>query len=90
VATHSLSELYVELRGATRFIAEAGVDDTSDQPDKRMVFQVIADGRLIWQSRPLAPRRPAVMVDLDVAPFAACCCASTRGRTATRPTTPTG
>ena len=70
VATHSLSELYVELRGATRFIAEAGVDDTSDQPDKRMVFQVIADGRLIWQSRPLRRGDRAVKVDLDVAPYA--------------------
>ncbi len=69
VATHSLSELYVELRGATRFIAEAGVDDSSDQADKRMVFQVIADDRLIWQSRPLRRGDRAVKIDLDVTPY---------------------
>jgi beta-galactosidase len=69
VATHALSELYVELRGATRFVAEAGVDDTSDQPDKRMVFQVIADGRLLWQSRPLRRGDKPVPVSLDTAPY---------------------
>lgn len=69
VATHSLSELCVELRGATRFIAEAGVDDSSDQADKRMVFQVIADDRLIWQSRPLRRGDRAVKIDLDVTPY---------------------
>ena len=41
MATHSLSELYVDLLGARRFIAAAGVDDSCDKGDKRMVFQVI-------------------------------------------------
>jgi len=71
LATHSPSELYVELRGASRFRAEAGVDDTSDQPDKKMVFQVIADGRLLWQSAPLKRGDRPVPVDLDVSPYKA-------------------
>jgi beta-galactosidase len=69
VATHSVSELYVELRGAARFTAEVGVDDTSDQPDKRVVFQVIADGRLLWQSRPMRRGDKAVPVSLDISPY---------------------
>jgi len=69
VATHATSELYVELRGAQRFIAEVGADDTSDQPDKRMVFQVLGDGRLVWQSRPLRRGEKPVSVDLDVSRF---------------------
>ena len=69
MATHSLSELYVELRGARRFLAEAGADDSSDQADKRMVFQVIGDGRLLWQSRPLTRGDKPVAVDVDVAAF---------------------
>ena len=69
LATHSTSELYVELRGARRFRAEAGVDDTSDQPDKRVVFQVIGDGRLLWQSRPLKRGDRPVPVDVDLSAF---------------------
>ncbi len=69
LATHAPSELYVELRGATRLLAEAAVDDTSDQPDKRAVFQVIADGRLLWQSPPLGRGMKPVPVDVDVAAF---------------------
>ena len=69
MATHSLSELYVDLRGARRFIAEAGVDDTCDQGDKRMVFQVIGDGRLLWQSRPLKRGDKPLPVDIEVAAF---------------------
>ncbi len=67
MATHSTSELYVALRGARRFLAEVGVDDTSDQKEKRMVFQVIGEGRLLWQSRPLKRGDKPVPVDLDVA-----------------------
>jgi len=69
MATHSPSELYVSLRGARRFLAEVGVDNTSDQPDKRMVFQVIGDGRLLWQSRPLKRGEKAVAVAVDVAAY---------------------
>ena len=64
LATHSPSELYVKLCGAKRFLAEVAVDDTSDQKDKRVVFQVIGDGRLLWQSRPL--RRGDAPVPLAV------------------------
>jgi beta-galactosidase len=69
MATHSPSELYIDLRGATRLLAEVAVDDTSDQPDKRMVFQVIGDGRLLWQSQPLKRGDRPVPVDVDLAAF---------------------
>jgi beta-galactosidase len=69
MATHSTSELYVELFGAGRFLAEAGVDDTSDNPDKRMVFQVIADGRLLWQSAPLKRGDKPVPVDVNLSAY---------------------
>ncbi|MDR2850392.1 MAG: NPCBM/NEW2 domain-containing protein, partial [Verrucomicrobiota bacterium] len=69
VATHTTSELYVALRGATRFTAEVGVDDTSDQSDKRLVFQVIADGRLLWQSRPMRRGDTPAPVSLDTSPY---------------------
>ena len=67
LATHAPSELYVELRGARRFQAEVAVDDTSDHPEARSVFQVIADGRLLWQSAPLARGMKPVPVDVDLA-----------------------
>lgn len=69
MATHAPSELYVALNGAVRFRAEVGTDDTSDQPDKKMVFQVIGDGRLLWQSRPMKKGDRAVFVDVDVSTF---------------------
>ncbi len=69
LATHSPSELYVELCGARRFLAEVAVDDTSDQADKRLVFQVIADGRLLWQSAPMGRGLKPVPVDLEVAAY---------------------
>ncbi len=69
MATHSPSELYVELCGARRFRAEAGVDDTSDQAGKKMVFQVIGDGRLLWQSPPLKRGDAPVTADVDLADF---------------------
>jgi len=69
MATHSPSELYIELRGARRFLAEVAVDDTSDQPDKRSVFQVIGDSRLLWQSEPLKRGMQPVSVDVDLAAF---------------------
>ncbi len=69
LATHAPSELYVELRGARRFRAEAGVDDTSDHAEARLVFQVIADGRLLWQSRPMKRGDRPVPVDVDLAAF---------------------
>ncbi len=71
MATHAPSELYVELRGATRFLADVAVDDTSDQPDKRVVFQVIGDGRLLWQSQPLKRGDRPVPVDVDLSAFRA-------------------
>jgi len=70
MATCSPSELYVELRGARRFRADVAVDDTAGQPDKRLVFQVIGDGRLLWQSEPLKRGMRPVPVDVDVAAFA--------------------
>lgn len=69
MATHAPSELYVELRGARRFRGEVGVDDSGNQPDKKMVFQVLADGRLLWQSPPLKRGDTPVKADVDLTGF---------------------
>ena len=69
MATHSPSELYVQLRGARRFRGAVGVDDSGGQPGKKMVFQVIADGRLLWQSPPLKRGDAPVTADVDLAGF---------------------
>jgi len=69
MATHSPSELTVSLNGAQRFLADVAIDDTSDQPDKRAVFQVIADGRLLWQSEPLKRGMAPIPVNVDLAGF---------------------
>lgn len=69
LATHSPSELTVSLNGARRFLADVALDDTSDQPDKRAVFQVIADGRLLWQSAPLKRGQTPVPVNIDLAGY---------------------
>ena len=65
LATHANSTLYVRLNGATRFQALAGVDDTRDQPGK-LRFQVIADGRIVWQSPLLGKGDAPVAVDVDL------------------------
>ena len=69
MATHAPSELYVELRGARRFLADVAVDDTSDHPHNCSVFQVVADGRLLWQSEPLKRGVKPVPVDIDLTGF---------------------
>jgi beta-galactosidase len=66
MATHSPSELYIKLNGATRFTALAGIDDTCNYDGAKAVFQVIADGRLLWQSEPLQKGRAPVSVDVDL------------------------
>ena len=65
LATHANSTLYVRLNGATRFQALAGVDDTRDQPGK-LRFQVIADGRIVWQSPLMGKGDAPVAVDVDL------------------------
>lgn len=69
MATCASSELYIALHGATRFEAEVGVDDTSLHPEKRVVFQVIGDGRLLWQSVPIRRGEQALPVSVDLAEF---------------------
>ncbi|MDX9867454.1 MAG: glycoside hydrolase family 2 TIM barrel-domain containing protein [Kiritimatiellia bacterium] len=70
MATCSPSELYVDLAGARRFLAEVAVDDAGDRPDARLVFQVIGDGRLLWQSAPMRRGDKPVPVEVDVSPYA--------------------
>jgi len=69
MATCSPSELYIELRGAQRFLADVAVDDTGDQPHNYLVFQVIGDGRLLWQSGPMKRGAKPVPVNVEVSAF---------------------
>ncbi|MBQ9431338.1 MAG: NPCBM/NEW2 domain-containing protein [Kiritimatiellae bacterium] len=68
MSTHAESELYVRLNGATRFQALVGVDDTRNRPGK-LVFQVLADERLLWQSPPLGKGDQPVAVDVDLSGY---------------------
>lgn len=63
------SELFVRLNGAKRFKALCAMDDTSDVPSARVVFQVVGDGRLLWESPPLARGDKPLPVEVDTAPW---------------------
>lgn len=69
LATCAPSELFVRLNGAGRFKALCAMDDTSDVPSSRAVFQVIGDGRLLWESPPLARGDRPVPVEVDTSPW---------------------
>jgi len=66
MATHAPSELYVQLNGAERFQASVAIDDTSDHPDNRAIFQLVADGVLLWQSPPVGRGQAPIDVDVSV------------------------
>ena len=48
VGTHAISSLWVELNGAQRFVAIAGIDDSAGGGSVN--FRVVADGKKIWES----------------------------------------
>jgi alpha-galactosidase len=66
VGTHANSKLWIDLAGGSeRFLASVGVDDAAGGP-ATIVFQVLADGRTVWESGVMKPGDPAKTIDLDV------------------------
>jgi alpha-galactosidase len=64
LGTQADNRTAVELAGAVRFTALAGVDDAT-AGDATLVFEVIADGQSLWR-RELRKGDAPVVVDLDV------------------------
>lgn len=66
IGTHANSRLWIDLAGGSdRFLASVGVDDAAGGPAS-IAFQVIADGRKIWDSGVMHSGDAAKAVDLDV------------------------
>jgi alpha-galactosidase len=66
--THAESTLYIDLRGtARRFTASVGVDDEiNGNPEARVKFSVVGDGKILWKSGIMKAGQPAETVDADL------------------------
>lgn len=66
VGTHANSTYRLLLKGGTeRFTASVGVDDHANGPGS-VVFQVVADGKRVFNSGAMKPGQPAKRVDVDL------------------------
>lgn len=67
VGTHANSELHIRLDGRARsFTALAGVDDEVVGQPASVVFMVLTDGVIVWESGVRKPGRSAVPVDVNL------------------------
>jgi len=66
VGTHAVEEYALDLHGtATRFSAWVGVDDDAQAPGS-VTFQVVGDGKTLWQSGVMRWGEPAKEVSVDL------------------------
>ncbi len=66
VGTHATSKFRIDVDGhATRFTAEAGVDDSSGTQGS-VQFIVSGDGKVLWKSKVMTGGQPAKKVDVDL------------------------
>jgi alpha-galactosidase len=65
VGTHSTSQFAIDLNGAARFYAMIGVDDEK-KGQGSVVFEVFTDGKLAFQSPPLAGGDAPLPVSIDL------------------------
>jgi alpha-galactosidase len=66
VGTHAVSALYLDLAGGTeRFTASVGVDDAANGAGT-VVFQVLADGRKLFDSGVMKPGQAAKTLSVDL------------------------
>lgn len=66
VATHAPSKLRINLAGqGDRFTSVVGVDDSAEG-NGGVGFQVVADGRVVWESGRLSGKDDSKTVDVDV------------------------
>jgi beta-galactosidase len=63
--THSKSDLYIKVEGAKRFSSWVGVDDETAGAGT-VNFQVIGDGKVLWQSGVMKGGEPAKWADVDL------------------------
>ena len=67
VGTHAASRIWINLRGgATRFIANVGVDDGTKEPRGSVEFKIIGDGKKLWQSGIIKSGEKARQIDVDL------------------------
>ncbi|KQO50484.1 NPCBM/NEW2 domain-containing protein [Sphingomonas sp. Leaf257] len=60
------SRLEVRNRGQARFSAMVGIDDSATARERRVVFEVYGDGKLLTRSRAVALNEAPVAVEADV------------------------
>ena len=66
VGTHAVGEFALDLHGtATRFNAWVGVDDDAQAPGSA-TFQVVGDGKTLWESGVIRRGEPAKEVSVDL------------------------
>ena len=66
IGTHAVEEFAIDLHGtARRFSAWVGVDDSA-QPPGSVTFQVLGDGKVLWESGVMRAGTPAREVDVDL------------------------
>ncbi len=65
VGTQLETTIFIAINGATHFTALAGVDDATTTNDA-VIFEVQADGQMLWHSAELRKGQPPVAIDLDL------------------------
>jgi alpha-galactosidase len=67
VGTHANSTLWIDLRGgADRFQATVGLDDAAGSDKGSVVFRILGDGRLLWESGVMKQGQTPKPVDLEL------------------------
>jgi alpha-galactosidase len=67
VGTHAKSSLWIELGGGSeRFLASVGVDDDVQSERASIAFQVLGDGRTLWESGVMRRGDPPKPVDVGL------------------------
>jgi alpha-galactosidase len=65
LGTQLETNVHLAVNGATRFTAQAGVDDAT-KDGVAVIFEVQADGQTLWRSGELRRGQPPVAVDVDL------------------------
>lgn len=66
VGTHANSTLWLDLAGGSeKFLASVGVDDAAGGTAS-ITFQIVGDGKKLWESGVMKPNQAAKEIDLDV------------------------
>jgi alpha-galactosidase len=67
VGTHATSAIWIDLAGGSeRFRASVGVDDAAKAQAASVTFNVLGDGKTLWQSGVMKGGQPAKAVDVEL------------------------